>query len=85
MGEKVNTIHRREDILRSFGGWDGAPRAEPAYTVRAWYIEKGGYWYISTTDGEHQVISQADVVTDEDLVWCVGEHIRILRLPQYRK
>lgn len=83
MSEKNNVIMPEGEFQKQMGGWDGTPHREPDYRIEAYWIDP--YWYIATTDGIHRVVSQDQIITDEDLIWCAGEHIRILRLPQHRK
>lgn len=88
MSDKINTIMSEQEILGVMQQMTGTPSAgtpevEPDYTIRAWFINP--YWYVVTSDGITRVTSDDKVRNDEDLVWSVGEQIRILRLPQYRK
>lgn len=83
MGEKSNSISSEATLKEVLGGWNGEPHREPDYTMKAWFIDP--YWYIVTTDGIHRVIANNEHMTYEDLIWAVGEQMRILTLDQYRK
>lgn len=83
MREKLNSVVVEKDWHEMLGGWDGTPQVDPTYRIEVYWIDP--YWYVATSDGTHRVVSQDKVITDDDLIWSVGEHIRLLRLPQYRK
>ena len=83
MGEKHTTVVREEAINEMMKEQPSFPLVAPDYTIRAWFIDP--YWYVITTDGTHRAISDPSVTTDEDLIWCVGEQVRVLRLPMYKK
>jgi hypothetical protein len=83
VSEKTNAIHVETDLLAHTNGWNGEPQVPPDYTIKVWRFEE--YWYVAASDGVHRVMSDDQVKTDEDVIWSVGEQIRILLLPQYRK
>lgn len=76
--DKGNGIASLDAIKNMLGGWDGAPRTPPDIMIRAWWIDP--YWYVSSTDGKRLVMSRDEILTHEDLQWCVGEHVRLLFL-----
>lgn len=86
---KHNSISKEADVLEAIKkmtgqeDWDGNPRSEPDYTIKIWWIDP--YWYICTSDGVHRAISNDENITHEDLIWCVGEQMRLLLLDEVRK
>lgn len=89
MSEKYNTIVEEAKIplvIDAFGagtGWDGNPHTIPDYTMKAWFIDP--YWYVVTSDGIYRAISNDQTITLDDLVYTVGEQMRLLTLPELRK
>lgn len=89
MTEKTNSISEEASVrgaIKAMTGnddWDGNPKSEPDYVMKAWWIDP--YWYVCTSDGMRRVISDPNVLTYEDLTWSVGEQMRILTLEQFRK
>lgn len=78
---KYTSVIPEGNIQAQFGGWNGEPKRDPEYTMRAYFIDP--YWYVITTDGTHRAISDDNIETLRDLIWCVGEQVRILATPPY--
>ena len=86
---QYNSVTKEEDIpkvikqMMGEEGWDGNPRREPDYIMKAWWIDP--YWYVCTSDGVHRIISNDENLTHEDLIFCVGEQMRLILLDEIRK
>jgi hypothetical protein len=83
--EEKNWRSILDDMAKDTGAtpehWNGEPLRDPEYLIKAFFIDP--YWYVTTTDGTHRAISDDTVVTLADLMWCVGEQVRILATPPY--